>query len=156
VLFRSIVGAVHIAIPLVTLAKALGFYTVVIDPRKAFATHDRFPHVDKLIVEWPSKALEKLHLDEGTYIAVLSHDEKLDNPALRIALASPARYVGVLGSRKTIPPRFTALRELGVTEEQLNRLHAPIGMNIGAILPDEIALSILSEMITAKHGLSKT
>ena len=151
-----VVGAVHIAIPLVRLAKTLGYHTIVIDPRQAFATHERFPHVDELIIEWPSDALEKLHLDEGAYIAMLSHDEKLDNPALRVALASPARYVGVLGTRKKIPQRFAALRELGVTDEQLKRLRAPIGIHLGAILPEEIALSILAEMVTARHGLPMT
>jgi xanthine dehydrogenase accessory factor len=151
-----VVGAVHIAIPLVTLAKAMGYHTIVIDPREAFATRERFPHVDELITEWPSTALEKLRPDEGTYIAVISHDEKLDNPALAVALASPARYVGVLGTRKKIPQRFAALRELGVTDEQLERLRAPIGIHLGAILPDEIALSILAEMVTARHGLPKT
>ena len=151
-----VVGAVHIAIPLVTLAKAMGYHTVVIDPRAAFATRERFPHVDELITEWPSSALEKLRPDEGTYIAVLSHDEKLDNPALAVALASPARYVGVLGTRKKIPQRFAALRELGVTDQQLSRLRAPIGLHLGAIQPEEIALSILAEMVTAKHGLPKT
>jgi xanthine dehydrogenase accessory factor len=151
-----VVGAVHIAIPLVSLAKTLGYHTIVIDPRTAFATRERFPHADELIVEWPSVALEKLHPDEGTYIAILSHDEKLDNPALQVALTSPARYVGVLGTRKKIPQRFAALRELGVTDEQLSRLHTPIGMNLGAVLPDEIALSILAEMIAARHELPKT
>jgi xanthine dehydrogenase accessory factor len=147
-----VVGAVHIAIPLVRLAKALGYHTIVIDPRTAFATRERFPHVDELITEWPSTALENLHPDEGTYIAVISHDEKLDNPALKVALASPARYVGVLGTRKKIPQRHAALRELGVSDEQLTRLHAPVGLDLGAILPDEIALSILAEMVAAKHG----
>ena len=151
-----VIGAVHIAIPLVTLAKALGYHTVVIDPRQAFATRERFPHVDELIVEWPSDALEKLRPDEGTYVAVLSHDEKLDNPALAVALKSPARYVGVLGTRKKILERFAKLREMGVTDEQLSRLRAPIGLNLGAVPPDEIALSILSEMVTARHGLPKT
>ncbi len=150
-----VVGAVHIAIPLVTLAKTLDFRTIVIDPREAFATHERFPYVDELITEWPSVALEKLYPDEGTYIAFVSHDPKLDNPALRVALASPARYVGVLGTRKKIPERLDALRELGVTEEQLGRLCAPIGMNIGAILPGEIALSILSDIVSAQHGISR-
>jgi xanthine dehydrogenase accessory factor len=151
-----VIGAVHIAIPLVTLAKALGYHTIVIDPREAFATRERFPHVDELLTEWPSTALEKLRPDEGTYIAVISHDEKLDNPALAVALKSPARYVGVLGTRKNIPKRFAALRELGATDEQLGRLRAPIGMNVGAVLPDEIALSVLAEMVAAKHGkLSK-
>jgi xanthine dehydrogenase accessory factor len=148
-----VIGAVHIAIPLVTLAKALGYHTIVIDPREAFATRERFPHVDELLVEWTSDALEKLHPDEGTYIAVLSHDEKLDNPALAVALKSPARYVGVLGTRKKIPNRFAALRELGVTDEQLSHLRAPIGMNMGAVSPEEIALSILAEMVSAKHGM---
>ncbi len=151
-----VVGAVHIAIPLVTLAKAMGYHTIVIDPREAFATRERFPHVDELITAWPSIALEKLRPDEGTYIAVISHDEKLDNPALAVALASPARYVGVLGTRKKIPQRFAALRELGVTDQQLERLRAPIGIHLGSVTPDEIALSILSEMVTAKHGLPKT
>jgi xanthine dehydrogenase accessory factor len=150
-----VVGAVHIAIPLVTLAKALGYHTIVIDPREAFATRERFPHVDELLVEWTSDALEKLHPDEGTYIAVLSHDEKLDNPALAVALKSPARYVGVLGTRKKIPNRFAALRELGVTDEQLSHLRAPIGMNLNAVSPEEIALSILAEMVSAKHGIQR-
>lgn len=149
-----IVGAVHLAIPLVTLGKALGFRTVVIDPRGAFATPERFPHVDELVTEWPADALEKLCPDEGTYIAVLSHDEKLDNPALKVALSSPARYVGVLGARKKLPQRLAALRTLGVPEEQLPRLRAPIGLNLGAVLPEEIALSILGEMIAARHGRS--
>jgi xanthine dehydrogenase accessory factor len=151
-----IVGAVHIAIPLVYLAKALGYYTIVIDPREAFATPERFPHVDELITGWPSTALENLHLDSGTYVALISHDEKLDNPALAVALASPARYVGVLGARKGLSKRRAALRELGVTEEQIDHLRAPIGLHLGAVQPDEIALSILAEIITARHGLPKT
>jgi xanthine dehydrogenase accessory factor len=151
-----VIGAVHIAIPLVTLAKTLGYHTIVIDPREAFATHERFPHVDELITEWPSDALEKLHPDENTYVVVISHDEKLDNPALKVALTTPARYVGVLGTRKNIGKRFEALRELGVTDEQLARLHAPIGMRLGAVSPEEIALSILAAMVAAKHGVLET
>ncbi len=147
-----VIGAVHIAIPLVTLAKALDFQTIVIDPREAFATRERFPHVDELITAWPSEALEKLRPDEGTYIAALSHDEKLDNPALAVALKSPARYIGVLGTRKNLGKRLEALREMGVSDAQLGRLRAPIGMDLGAVLPDEIALSILAEMVAMKHG----
>jgi xanthine dehydrogenase accessory factor len=147
-----VIGAVHIAIPLVTLAKTLGYHTIVIDPREAFATRERFPHVDELSTEWPSEALAKLHPDEGTYVVVISHDEKLDNPALQVALASPARYVGVLGTRKNIGKRLAALRELGSTEEQLSRLQAPIGIKLGAVSPEEIALSILAAMVAAKHG----
>jgi xanthine dehydrogenase accessory factor len=150
-----VIGAVHVARPLVTLAKSLGYYTVVIDPRTAFATRERFPVscADELITEWPANALAKLHPDEGTYIAALSHDEKLDNPALVVALASPARYVGVLGTRRNLGKRHAVLRELGATDEQLGRLRAPIGLNLGAISPEEIALSILAEMTSARHGV---
>jgi len=153
-----VIGAVHIAIPLAALAKTLGYRTIVIDPREAFATRERFPasRVDELITEWPSDALEKLRPDESTYIAAISHDEKLDNPALAVALASRARYVGVLGTRKNLGKRFAALRELGVTDEQLARLHAPIGMRLGAVSPEEIALSILAAMVAAKHGVLET
>lgn len=150
-----IIGAGHIAISLVSLAKILGFKTIVIDPREAFANRERFPHADELIKEWPVPALDKLQLDESCYVAVISHDEKLDNPALAVALARPTRYVGVLGTRKNIDKRRAALREMGVTEEQLRKLRAPIGIHLGAILPDEIALSILSEMVSAKHGLPR-
>ncbi len=148
-----VIGAVHVAIPLVTLAKTLGYHTIVIDPREAFATRERFPHVDELITEWPSEALEKLRPNESSYVVVISHDEKLDNPALKVALTSPARYVGVLGARKNLGKRFAVLRELGVTDEQLARLQAPIGMRLGAVSPEEIALSILAAMVAAKHGV---
>lgn len=147
------VGAVHIAIPLVGLAKALGFTTIVVDPRKTFNNRERFPNADELIVEWPSDALEKLKPDQGTAVAVVSHDEKLDNPALAVALKSDARYVGVLGTKRNVAKRLDALRELGVNEEQLKRLHAPIGLEIGAVQPEEIALSILAEVVAVRHGL---
>ena len=139
-----VIGAGHIAIPLVGLGKEMGYRTIVIDPREAFATQERFPNVDELIVEWPSTALEKMNLNESCYVAAISHDEKLDNPALATALTSPTRYVGVLGTRKNIAKRLTALRELGVNDQQLTKLHAPIGLPLGAVLPEEIALSILS------------
>lgn len=147
-----VVGAVHTAIPLVSLASVLGYQTIVIDPREAFANQERFPHVDALILDWPASALEKARLDDASYVVVISHDEKLDNPALAVALASPARYVGVLGTRKNLEKRRAALRELGVSDEQFKRLRAPIGINIGAIQPEEIALSILAEMVAARHG----
>jgi xanthine dehydrogenase accessory factor len=151
-----VIGASHIAIPLVSLAKVLDFHTIVIDPREAFATRERFPHVDELIKEWPDKALEKLHLDEACYVAVISHDDKLDNPALAVALTHPSRYVGVLGTRKNVAKRLDTLREMGVTEEQLKHLHAPIGLQVGAILPEEIAISIMAEMVKARHSLENT
>ncbi|GAP13655.1 xanthine and CO dehydrogenases maturation factor, XdhC/CoxF family [Longilinea arvoryzae] len=150
-----VIGASHIAIPLVELAKVLGYRTIVIDPREAFATRERFPHVDDLIVEWPSTALEKLHLDEASYVVAVSHDDKLDNPALAVALTHPTRYVGVLGTRKNISKRHAALQELGVTQEQLDHLRAPIGLRLNALLPEEIALSILSEMVMVRHEFSQ-
>ena len=148
-----IVGAVHIAIPLVTFAKTLGFRTMVVDARSAFATRERFPHADDLIVEWPSEAMAKLVLDEATYVIVVTHDDKLDIPALQAALASPARYVGILGSKTTHAKRVQALKQLGVTDEQLARIHAPIGLEVGAVGPEEIALSIMSEVVAVRHGI---
>jgi xanthine dehydrogenase accessory factor len=124
-----------------------------LDPRKAYATRERFPDADELILEWPSEAIEKLNPDQGTFIAVVSHDDKLDNPALAAALKSKAAYVGVLGTKRNVPKRLDALRELGVSEEQLTRLHAPIGLNIGAVQPEEIALSVLAEIVAIHHGL---
>jgi len=151
--FRMIlVGASHVAIPLVELARVLGFTTIVLDPRKAFATRERFPNADELILEWPSDALERLKPDKGTYIAVTSHDDKLDNPALAAALKTDAAYVGVLGTKRNVPKRLEVLRELGVSEEQLKKLYAPIGLEIGAVQPEEIALSVLSEMVAVHHG----
>lgn len=147
-----IVGAVHIAIPMVTLAKTLGFTTLVVDPRAAFATRERFPDVDELILEWPADAINRLAPDQGTSIAVVSHDEKFDNPALVAALKSRARYVGVLGTRRNVGKRLDTLRELGATEEDLKRLHAPIGLEIGAVQPEEIALAVLAEIVAARHG----
>jgi len=148
-----IIGAVHIAIPLVEIARALGFYTIVIDARAAFATPERFPHVDQLIKQWPQDALKDLKLDESSYVVTLAHDEKFDNPALKIALNSPARYIGALGSKKTHAKRCEVLIQEGVTQAQLERIHAPIGLKIGSRGPKEIALSIMAEIIAVSHGL---
>jgi len=148
-----VVGAVHIAIPLVTFAKTLGFRTIVVDARSAFATRERFPHADELIVEWPSTAMARLGLDEGTYVVVMTHDDKLDIPALQAALVCPARYVGILSSKTTHAKRVQALKQLGITDEQLARIHAPIGLDVGAVGPEEIALSIISEVVTVRHGI---
>ncbi|MCJ7625161.1 MAG: XdhC family protein [Anaerolineaceae bacterium] len=148
-----IIGAVHIAVPLVSLANTLGFRTIVLDARSAFATKERFPHADQLISAWPAEKLISLDIDESTYIVFLSHDEKIDNPALKVALSSPARYIGALGSRKTHSNRKNALLELGVLEDQLTRIYAPIGLNIGATGAEEIALSIMAEIIAVHHGM---
>ncbi len=147
-----IVGAVHIAIPLVTMAKALGFRTIVVDARQVFATEERFGHADELRIGWPEDVLAQLPLDEGTYVVVLSHDEKLDNPALKVALQHPVRYVGALGSRKTHARRVQALRDMGLSEDQIARIHAPIGLDIGASTPEEIAVAIMAEIVAVKNG----
>jgi len=149
-----IVGAVHVAIPLITFAKPLGFRCFVIDPRSALATRERFPHADRLITEWPDVALAALGLDEATYVAVLSHDLKLDVPALRAALASPVRYVGALGSRKTHAQRLAALESEGLDEAQLARIHSPIGLRLGGRRAEEIALAIIAEIVAVSHGVA--
>ena len=148
-----IVGAVHIAIPLVTFANTLGFRTVVVDARGAFATPERFAHADELVMAWPDEALAG-KLNSNSFVVLLTHDPKLDDPALKIALPSPARYVGALGSPKTHAKRLARLREEGVPEQQLARLHAPIGIKIGAGTPEEIAVSIIAEVVAARHGLT--
>lgn len=145
-----IVGAVHIAVALVALAKVLGFRTVVIDARTAFATAERFPHVDELVIAWPDEALEG-RLTSSSYVAVLTHDPKLDDPALKVALNSPARYIGALGSPTTHARRLERLRADGLSAVQLARIHAPIGLPICARTPEEIALSILAEMIRVRR-----
>lgn len=146
------VGGVHISIALAALAKIVGFRTVVIDAREAFATEERFAHVDELILAWPDEALAG-RLDARSSVAVLTHDPKLDDPALRVALRSPARYIGALGSPKTHARRLERLAAEGFTAEELARIHGPIGLPIGAKTPEEIALSILAEVVqVARRG----
>ena len=147
-----IVGAVHIAIPLVTFAKTLGFYTVVVDARAAFATQERFGHADELIVGWPEDVLAELDLNESTYIVTLTHDEKLDNPALLVALSRPVRYIGALGSSRTHAKRVEMLKASGVSSEQIARIHAPIGLDLGGRKPEEIAVAITAEIVTVMNG----
>jgi xanthine dehydrogenase accessory factor len=142
-----IVGAVHIAIALARLAKDVGFHVTVVDPRRSFATADRFPGVDALIHLWPDQGLRQAGLTPGTAVAVLSHDPKLDDPALLVALRSPAAYVGALGSKTTHAQRRERLLAAGLTEAELARLHAPIGNGHGGRTPEEIAVSILAEIV---------
>jgi len=144
-----VVGGVHIAVALVSLAKMLGYRTILIDPRNAWGSEERFPHVDRLIQSWPQGAFEQIKVTGSTAIVMLTHDPKLDDPALKIALNSPAFYVGALGSKKTHAKRRERLLNDGMTESQLARLHAPIGLNIGAQSPEEIALSIMAEVVDA-------
>lgn len=151
-----IFGAVHVAIPLVRFAHEVGFRTTVVDPRSAFATPERLGHAGKLIHAWPQDAIESggLRLDESSYVAVLTHDPKLDEPAIRCALAAGARYVGAIGSRRTQADRATRLRAAGMTEEQIRRVRGPIGLDIGARTPEEIALAIMGEVVAAARGVT--
>ena len=140
-----IVGAVHIAQPLVDIAKTAGFAVVIVDPRGAFATRDRFPDVD-LSEDWPDDALTALAIDTRTAVVTLTHDPKLDDPALEIALRSNAFYIGCLGSKKTHAGRVERLTEAGLSEAEIARIHAPIGLAIGAKSPAEIAISIMAQI----------
>jgi xanthine dehydrogenase accessory factor len=149
-----VVGAVHVAIPLVSMARMLGYRTSIVDPRASFATAERFGHADEIVVDWPGEALARIGIRESTCVAVLAHDLKIELPAILAAFAAGARYVGVLGSRKTHARRLEALRESGATEEQLARLRAPIGLDLGARSPEEIALSIAAELVQTKRGHS--
>jgi len=147
-----IVGAVHIAIPLVRMARLIGFRTLVVDPRSAFATPDRFADADELISGWPEEVLGEGRLHEACYVAVLTHDLKIDVPALKLAVRSPAGYVGVLGSRKTHARRVEKLLEAGLSDEEIARIRAPIGLDLGGRSPEEIAVAILAEIVATRHG----
>jgi xanthine dehydrogenase accessory factor len=140
------VGAVHIAQPLVRAARLAGFEVIVIDPRHAFAADVRFPDVE-VSTQWPDEALTALAPDARCAIVALTHDPKLDDPALAFALRSEAFYIGALGSRKTHAKRIERLREHGFSSEELARIRGPVGLAIGAQTPAEIAISILAEVI---------
>jgi xanthine dehydrogenase accessory factor len=146
-----LVGGTHIAADLAYLAVRLGFRIYVVDPRTAFATPARFPDVTALIHQWPDEALAGLHLTADTYVAVLTHDPKLDDPALLTALPSAASYVGALGSRKTHAQRVERLLAAGLAPPQIARIHAPIGLDLGGGSPAEIAVSILAEIVAVRN-----
>ncbi len=143
------IGGVHIAIALAEIARTLDFRTVIVDPRRAFGNAERFRDVDELIQAWPQPAFQQHPLNSSTAVASLSHDPKIDDPALIAALNSDAFYVGALGSKKTQEKRRLRLLEAGLSEETLAKLHAPIGVDIGAETPEEIALSIMAQVIAA-------
>lgn len=147
-----IVGAAHIAQPLTTMAQMLGFDVTLIDARAWFLTEERFPNVPHRILAWPDKGLAQLTLDRETFLVILSHDPKFEQPALRYALQHPLRYIGAIGSRTTHAERIAALRREGVSEADIARIHAPIGLDIGAVSPEEVAVSILAEMIAVRSG----
>jgi xanthine dehydrogenase accessory factor len=146
-----IAGAVHVAQPLAEMAALAGFAVTIVDPRRAFATATRFPG-QALVVGWPDVAIAELAPDARTAVVTLTHDPKLDDPALVAALATPAFYVGCLGSKKTHGARRVRLGEQGVGEAALARLHGPVGLPIGARTPPEIAVSILAEIVAALRG----
>lgn len=145
-----VIGAVHIAQYLLPMAEMAGFDVIVVDPRQAFASARRFPGA-RLVTSWPDKALQQLQLDEQTAVVTLTHDPKLDEPALRVALASPAFYIGALGSRKTHATRLERLRAAGFQEAQLQRICAPVGLDLGGRSPAEIALAIAAEAMQKRY-----
>ncbi len=147
-----IVGAVHIAIALTTMAKALDYRVLIVDPRSAFGNEARFPHADQIVKEYPHKAFDQLFITRSTAIVTLTHDVKFDDPALKLALSSPAFYVGALGGKKTQAARRERLLKDGITEVQMNRLHAPIGLDIGARTPEEIALATMAQIVAVRNG----
>ena len=146
-----VVGAVHIAQALVAMAAHLELAVVVVDPRRSFATPERFPHMT-MLNDWPDEALDALAPDVRTAVVTLTHDPKLDDPALDRALRSPAFYIGALGGRKTHAGRLRRLRELGHDEDALARIRGPVGLNIEAVTAPEIALSIIAEFVAVRRN----
>jgi xanthine dehydrogenase accessory factor len=147
-----ILGAVDYAAALCRLARAAGWRPYVCDPRAAFATRERFPEAEDVVVAWPDEAFGRLGIDRATYIAILTHDPKLDDAALRIALRSDGAYVGAMGSRRAQARRRERLLEAGMSEEELDRLAAPVGLDLGATTPEETALSIMAEVVAVRNG----
>ena len=148
-----IFGAVDFAAGLVRLTRDIGWRPYVVDPRSRFATRERFPEAEDIIVAWPEEAFRRLGgIDRATAIAVLTHDPKLDDAALSVALRSEAAYVGAMGSRRAQAARRERLLAAGLTDEDLERLAAPIGLDLGATSSEETALSILAEVVAVRHG----
>jgi len=147
-----IFGAGHVAQPLTRMARELGFRTVVADARASWATRERFPDVDELIVGWPDKVLDHIALDDRTYLALLSHDARFEDPVFPAIRTAPVRYVGAMGSRRTHRDRRERLAAAGWSEDELARIHGPIGLDIAAETPAETAVSILAEIIRVRYG----
>jgi xanthine dehydrogenase accessory factor len=149
-----VVGAVQVAVPLASMARALGYEVAIVDARPAFATRERFPEVECLVVAWPDEAADVLALGASDAVAVLTHDPKFDEPAIATALARGCRYVGAIGSRRTQAQRRERLLAAGVPEDDLRRLRGPIGLDLGGREPAETALAILAEIVAERHGAS--
>lgn len=149
------IGGVQIAVALAELAKVMGYRTVIVDPRRAFATDERFPGVDRLLQAWPGEAFEQYPLNRSTAVVALTHDPKIDEPALSLALPSPAFYVGALGSTRTQARRRQRLIEAGLSKANLDRLHGPVGIDLGGDTPEDIALSIMAEIVAVSSRKDK-
>jgi xanthine dehydrogenase accessory factor len=149
-----VVGGVHIAIALTQLAKVMSYRTTVIDPRGVFGTDARFSHVDRLIHAWPDEALSQITLSGLSAVVMLTHDPKLDDPALKIALPSPAFYIGALGSQKTQEQRRQRMLAVGISKTDLAKLHGPIGIDLGGQTPEEIALAVMAEIVAVRNRRS--
>jgi xanthine dehydrogenase accessory factor len=145
-------GAVDFTRGLCKVGKALGYVVTVCDARATFATPARFPEADEVVVDWPDRYLAGTEVDERTVIAVLTHDPKFDVPALVAAVRTPAAYIGAMGSRRTHADRVVRLKEAGMTDDELARISAPIGLDIGARTPEETAVSILAEVVALRSG----
>jgi xanthine dehydrogenase accessory factor len=147
-----VVGATQIAVPLVSLARLLGYVTVVVDARAAFATAERFPDADRILVEWPEEAADLIGLAPSDAVVVLSHDDKLDQPAIAAALARDCQYIGAIGSRNRAAARRKRMVAAGTPPEELDRLHSPVGLDLGGRGHVEIALAIMSEIVAMRSG----
>lgn len=150
----AVIGAVHIAVPLTAMAAAAGYRVIVIDPRAAFLTRERMPLAQRLVDAWPDEALPGLDLGPADAAVCLAHDPKFEDPALRVLLRTSAGYIGAIGSRTTHAARVARLREGGFSDADIARVHSPVGLDLGAVTPAEIALAILAEIVATRRGRS--
>jgi xanthine dehydrogenase accessory factor len=145
-------GAGHVSQPLAVMGRQLGFRVIVADARPIWATAERFPDVDELIVAWPEKVLERIELDGRTYVVLLNHDPRFEDPVFPSVKDAPVRYIGAMGSRRTHRARVERLLAAGWNEDEVGRIHGPVGLDIGAESPEEMAVSILGEIIQVRYG----
>lgn len=145
-------GAVNLASAVVRIGKFLNYHVTLCDARKVFATKERFPEADEIVVQWPNEFLETAKVDRRTAICILTHDPKFDIPLLEVALKTKAGYIGAMGSRRTHQKRVANLVEVGVTEEELDRIQAPLGLDIGAVQPEEVAVAVAAQIIANRYG----